>query len=321
MPQPTPDTPAALTIATALTTAAAQGLARIDAQMLLLHALGQLQTLGTQRGRAWLLAHDRDYLEKEQVDYFQHLIQRRLNHEPVAYLVGHKHFYGLQLKITPAVLDPRDDTETLVDWALSLLPPPPTPHATPRTGHCGIFRQVEPPHTASLQVADLGTGSGAIALAIASQRPDVTIHASDASADALDIARSNAQALGFQNIQFHQGHWFEAFSPPQQSNQFSLILSNPPYIAENDPHLTKLHHEPLSALVSKENGLQDLKQIIFSAPAYLQNTAWLLLEHGFDQAPTVQTLLHSAGFHHIQTRTDLGGQPRCTGGQWLSTPE
>ncbi|MGP1630280.1 MAG: peptide chain release factor N(5)-glutamine methyltransferase [Giesbergeria sp.] len=272
----------AITVASALSTAQAHGLARIDAQLLLLHLLGREDV-----GRAWLIAHGDEALEPAQATHFADLCLRRVAGEPVAYLTGHKPFHGLDLHIDKRVLDPRPDTETLVDWALELLADQPAP-----------------------RVLDLGTGSGAIALAIAHARPNAKVCAVDASADALDVARANAKRLRLP-VGFTLSDWFA-----HVDGSYQLIVSNPPYIAEADPHLPALRHEPLSALVAGEDGLRDLRSIIDAAPQHLSPGGWLLLEHGWDQAETVQHLLRSAGFAHTQTRNDLAGIGRCSGGQW-----
>lgn len=275
-----------ITIADALRTAQQQGLARMDAQLLLLHALGQ-----DGRNRAWLLAHDDQPLAPEQEQLWQSLVQRRLNGEPVAYLRGFHEFFGLTLAVDRRVLDPRPDTETLVEWALELLPTlGPQPH-----------------------VADLGTGSGAIACAVAAQAPQAQVWASDVSADALAVAQHNAQALRLP-IRFMHGSWF---APLAAAAPLQLALSNPPYIRSDDPHLQHLQHEPLSALASGTDGLDDIRQLIAQAPAYLAPGGWLLMEHGYDQADAVQALLRAAGFSQVQSRHDLAGIARCTGGQWL----
>lgn len=280
------------TIAQALARAQALGLARMDAQMLLLHALGQWRTMGSARGRAWLMAHDGEYLKTEQNQHFENLIHARKNHKPVAYLIGQKDFYGLTLQIDNRVLDPRDDTETLVDWALEIIQNNPNIQ----------------------NVADLGTGSGAIILAIANQNIDrLALHATDASHDALSLAKENAKNLNYHAINFYNGSWLNALP---KNLKLDILLSNPPYIQENDPHLTALVHEPLSALVAAEGGLADLRHIIENAPPYLNPGAWVILEHGWDQAIAVAEIFQRRGFSHIQTRHDLGGQPRCTGAQW-----
>lgn len=259
------------------------GLDRIDAQVLHLLALGR-----DLHDRAWLLAHDSDVLPADVAERLEALIHRRLSGEPVAYITGCKEFFGLQLQVDARVLDPRPDTETLVEWALEQLP-----SDTP------------------LRVLDLGTGSGAVALALKHQRPNCTVTAVDASAEALAVASANAQRLGLA-LQCVQSHWMDAVS-----GQFDLIVSNPPYVAEGDPHLAALTHEPLSALTSGADGLDDIRQIIADAPAHLAPGGWLLLEHGWDQAAPVQALLHQAGFAQVQSRQDLGGIARCTGAKLI----
>ncbi|MBS7779386.1 peptide chain release factor N(5)-glutamine methyltransferase [Acidovorax sp. CCYZU-2555] len=271
-----------MTLQQALHQAQQAGLSRIDAQLLLLHAIGRPDA-----GRAWLLTHDTDALTPEQQQTFDALAARRLAGEPVAYLTGRKEFYGLALQIDARVLDPRPDTETLVDWALEVL----ADRTAPR-------------------IVDLGTGSGAIALALQRQRPDASVWAVDASADALAVAAGNAQSLGL-GVQFAQGSWLQALAPDQR---FDAIVTNPPYIAADDPHLAALTHEPLSALASGADGLDDIRAIIEQSPAHLAPGGWLLIEHGWDQAPAVQDLLRAAGFSAVQSRNDLAGIARCTGG-------
>ena len=275
-----------MTFTDALRAAQAQGLPRLEAQMLLLHVLGQ-----PPQARAWLLAHDTDVLPTDAAARLAVLIRRRLAGEPVAYLTGVKAFHGLQLHVDARVLDPRDDTETLVDWALALLPP-----ARPA------------------QVLDLGTGSGAIALAVARQRPAAQVLAVDASPDALAVARGNAERLGL-TVALRAGDWFA----PVAGARFDLVLSNPPYIAEANPHLPALAHEPRQALVSGADGLHDIRRIVAGAPAHLAPGGWLLLEHGWDQAGAVRELLAAAGLAQVQSRRDLGGVERCSGGR-LPTP-
>jgi len=275
-----------MTFTDALRAAQAQGLPRLEAQMLLLHVLGQ-----PPQARAWLLAHDTDVLPADAAARLAVLIRRRLAGEPVAYLTGVKAFHGLQLHVDARVLDPRDDTETLVDWALALLPP-----ARPA------------------RVLDLGTGSGAIALAVARQRPAAQVLAVDASPDALAVARGNAERLGL-TVALRAGDWFA----PVAGARFDLVLSNPPYIAEANPHLPALAHEPRQALVSGADGLHDIRRIVAGAPAHLAPGGWLLLEHGWDQAGAVRELLAAAGLAQVQSRRDLGGVERCSGGR-LPTP-
>jgi release factor glutamine methyltransferase len=247
--------------------------------MLLLHAL-----LRPLHDRAWLLAHDGDNLTTAQETAWQNALQRRLQGEPVAYITGRKDFFGLTLNVDARVLDPRPDTEILVEWALELLP----------AGQPSC-------------VLDLGTGSGAVALALQHQRPTAQMTAVDASADALAVAIANAQRLNLP-VQCVLSDWMDAVPGP-----FELIVSNPPYVAEGDQHLAALTHEPLSALTSGTDGLDDIRQIIAQAPSRLAPGGWLLLEHGWDQAATVQALLREAGFVQVQSRRDLSGIERCTG--------
>ncbi|SDC73918.1 release factor glutamine methyltransferase [Paracidovorax valerianellae] len=272
-----------LTLAQALAQAHTLGLARIDAQLLLLHALDRPDA-----GRAWLLAHDTDALSASAQANFLALCQRRAAGEPVAYLTGRKEFYGLPLQVDARVLDPRPDTETLVDWALQVL----EPIATPR-------------------VADLGTGSGAIALALQSQRSDAQVLAVDASPEALEVAQANGERLALP-VRFAQGDWLLGLG---EGAVFDAIVSNPPYIAADDPHLAALTHEPLDALASGADGLDDIRTIAGQALPHLVPGGWLLLEHGWDQADAVQALLRATGFAEVQSRTDLAGHARCTGGR------
>jgi len=277
-----------LTLTQCLRQAQAQGLARIDAQMLLLHSLGR-----DSHDRAWVLAHDRDTLSSLQFAQWQTAVQRRLDGEPVAYITGRKDFFGLTLAVDARVLDPRPDTETLVEWALAVLPAAPAPNG--------------------LRVLDLGTGSGAVALALQHARPDAHVWAVDVSDDALAVARANALQLNLP-VQFIASDWFEKIDA-QIGMHFDLIVSNPPYIAHADPHLNALVHEPLPALASGSDGLKDIRHIIANASKYLANSAWLLLEHGHDQAERVRSLLEQAGFIQVQSHQDLAGHARCSGGQ------
>ena len=269
------------TIAQALTQAHTLGLPRIDAQMLLLHVLGRAGA-----DRAWLLAHDTDAIEPAAHAQFIALCQRRAAGEPVAYLTGRKEFYGLALQVDARVLDPRPDTETLVDWALHVIAQLPSP-----------------------RIADLGTGSGAIALALQSQRPTAQVLAVDASEGALAVAQANAQRLGLP-VRFQHGNWLDGIT-----GLFDAIVSNPPYIPAHDPHLAALTHEPLQALASGADGLDDLRTLIAQAPEHLAPGGWLLLEHGHDQANAVRALLQHAGLGPVQSRRDLAGIERCSGGQ------
>lgn len=272
------------TLAQCLSQADGMGLARVDAHMLLLHSLGRHL-----HDRAWLLAHDTDTLSALQLAQWETALQRRLDGEPVAYITGRKDFFGLTLSVDARVLDPRPDTETLVAWALAVLPEAPTPNA--------------------LRLLDLGTGSGAVALAMQYARPDTQVWAVDASEEALDVARANAEQLDLP-VHFIASDWFA-----QIDVNFDLIVANPPYIAQADPHLHALRHEPIQALTSGCDGLNAIRHIIQNAPDYLAHSAWLLLEHGHDQAERVRIMLAEVGFIQVQSRTDLAGHARCSGGQ------
>jgi len=282
----TPNTP--VTVSQALAQAAALGIARIDAQMLLLHLCGQ-----PTHARAWLITHDGDGLSSAQTAQWQQWLQRRADGEPVAYLTGHKGFYGLDLAVDARVLDPRPDTETLVDWALELLPD-------------------AAPGQPALRLADLGTGSGAIALALQHARPAAEVWAVDASSDALAVAQANAERLQLP-LRLAHSHWLSALQGP-----FDAIITNPPYIRDDDPHMPALRHEPRQALTSGADGLDDIRHIIDAAPRYLRDGGWLLIEHGWDQADGVRALLAQRGFAQVQSRNDLAGIERASGGQWAS---
>lgn len=270
------------TLAAALAEARAAGLDRLDAQLLLGHVL--------QRPRSWLLAHDTDQLNPQDAAAFRSAVQRRAAGEPVAYIVGSKEFHGLLLQVDASVLVPRPDTETLVEWALECM--------------------------ASLDaptVVDLGTGSGAIALALKQAHPAAQLHAVDASDAALATAQANAARLRL-DVQFHAGDWWSAVG----KRRFRLAVSNPPYIAEGDAHLAALHAEPVMALTSGADGLDAIRRIVAGAHAHLEPGAWLLLEHGHDQAEAVAMLMRNAGFATVHSRRDLSGVNRCTGGQALA---
>lgn len=270
-------------VAEALAAAAALGLERLDAQLLLLRALGRSET-----DRGWLLAHDTDELPAGAEHGFLSTCERRAAGEPLAYLVGHKEFHGLDLQVDARVLIPRPDTETLADWAIE------------------IAQELEAP-----RVIDLGTGSGAIALAIRKACPHAVVEASDASADALAVARANADRHGLA-VSFRRASWLDGVE-----GVFDVIVSNPPYIAEDDEHLPALRHEPSAALVSGPDGLAAIRAIVAQAPAHLAAGGWLLLEHGWDQASRVRDLLSGAGFGYVASRRDLAGIERCTGGRSL----
>ena len=265
-----------MTVDEALALARQLGVERTDAQTLLSHLTGQ--------DRAWFITHgDAPAAGAETA------LRRLADGEPLAHLTGWQPFHGLALRVTPATLIPRPDTETLVDWALALLADLP--------GEPGVV--------------DLGTGSGAIALAIKAARPRAQVTAIDFSTDALAVARSNGERLAL-DIDWRHGSWFE----PLAGRRFDLIVSNPPYIAGDDPHLPALRHEPLSALTPGGDGLADLRTLIAGAPQHLAPGGWLLLEHGWDQADAVAQQLTARGFAEVQLRQDLAGRARASGGRW-----
>lgn len=255
--------------------------ARSEVQALLQAALGV--------NRAYLLAHPERTLSEQEISRYWSALQRRLQGEPLAYILGEREFFGLRFKVTPATLIPRSDTELLVELALA------------RSS------------TAGCRVLDLGTGSGAVALAIAHARPDAELTAVDASEAALAVAQENARRLQIRNVSFVTSDWFSALA----EQRFDLIVSNPPYIAQNDQHLAQgdLRFEPATALASGSDGLHDICRIIREAGAYLVSGGWLMLEHGYDQAVQVRALLTAAGFKNVSSDKDLAGIERVTGGQ------
>ena len=258
---------------------------RADAEALLLHVLGQ--------PRSWLFAHAGDAPDMDVQTAFEALVARRAAGEPVAYLTGHRGFWTLELEVTPTTLIPRPETELLVELALERLP-----------------------RDAVTSVADLGTGSGAIALAIASERPHARVVATDASADALAVARRNAQRLGIGNVRFERGDWLA----PLAHERFALIVSNPPYIEAADPHLSQgdLRYEPAAALASGADGLDDIRRIVAGAPAHLDPGGWLLFEHGWNQGDAARALLRAAGYAQVFTAQDLEARDRVSGGSKAS---
>ena len=272
-------------IATALRHACqpeAGGLARLDAELLMAHVLG--------KPRTWLYAFGDSILTAAQQAAFDGLTARRAAGEPVAYLTGRRGFWTLDLQVTPDTLIPRPETELLVELSLALLPP-----------------------DVPSDVLDLGTGSGAIALAIASERPQARVTAVDASVGALVVARANAEAHGLGNVTFYQGDWYA----PLDGARFALIASNPPYIEAADPHLAQgdLRFEPRTALASGSYGLDDIRAIIAGAPRHLLPGGWLLIEHGWNQGAAVRALLISAGFTDVATERDLEDRERVSLGR------
>ena len=275
--------------------------ARFEVQYLLQHVLNQ--------PRAWLLAHAEQPLTPEQQASYDAMLQRRIQGEPIAYILGYREFYGLNFKVTPATLIPRPETELLVEQALQRIPSPPVP--LPRAGEGG--RQAGRGYESS--ALDLGTGSGAIALSIAHTRPDVEVVAVDASAEALEVARGNAERLNINNATFAHSDWYAALG----QQRFNLIVSNPPYVAAGDAHLKQgdLRFEPASALVSGADGLDDVRRIVEGAPSHLKPGGWLLLEHGYDQAAQVRELLGGAGMTEIFSARDLSDIERVSGGRCM----
>ena len=255
---------------------------RLDAELLLAQALG--------KSRGYLHTWPERELEASQLECYQAALARRRTGEPVAYILGRQGFWSLDLDVASHTLIPRPDTELLVETALALLP------ATP------------------LQVLDLGTGTGAIALALACERPAWQVAGVDRVAEAVALAQSNGTRLQLANARFAESCWFSALA----GQRFQLIVSNPPYIAAADPHLSQgdVRFEPSSALVAGIDGLDDIRLIIEQAPEHLLAGGWLLLEHGFDQAEAVRELLVQRGFSTVKSRRDLGGHQRISLGQW-----
>lgn len=255
--------------------------ARLDAELLLAGAL--------HKDRTWLYTWADRELSCAELALAEPLLQRRCAGEPVAYILGWRDFWSLRLQTNPSTLIPRPDTETLIEWALEL------------------------PLPATSRVLDLGTGTGAIALALASEQPSWQVSGVDQSAAAVALAQANASSNQLPRVSFQQSDWFSAVQ-----GLFDLVVSNPPYIDAADEHLSQgdVRFEPRSALVADDNGLRDLALIIEQAPVYLRADGWLLLEHGWQQAEAVCGLLRQRGFVDVQTRRDLGGQSRISGGRW-----
>jgi release factor glutamine methyltransferase len=253
-----------------------------DAEALLLHVLG--------KPRSWLFSHADDVPDVDVQTAYASLVDRRAEGEPVAYLTGRRGFWSMELEVTPATLIPRPETELLVELALQRLP-----------------------NDRKFSVVDLGTGSGAIALSIASERPLAHVTATDASTAALSVARRNAQRLNIANVDFKQGDWLS----PLGERRFDLIVSNPPYIEADDAHLAQgdLRFEPSIALASGHDGLDDIRRIVRGASNHLETGGWLLFEHGWNQGQAVRALLASAGYKEVFTAQDLEDRDRVSGGR------
>ena len=254
-----------------------------DAELLLLHCLGRDE-------RSWLIAHDHDELQADVIEVFSSMSAERLKGVPLAYLLGHREFWSLKLKVTRDVLILRPETELLVEWALEL----------------ASRYDLE-------SMLDLGTGSGAIALAVQHHAPHLPVTASDVSESALRVARENAEDLGLP-VEFVESSWFDAL----EQRRWALIASNPPYVAADDAHLKKgdLRFEPATALTDGGDGLSSIREIASNAPNHLEAGGWLLIEHGYDQAADVRSILELNGFSKVSLRNDLAGRPRVTGGCW-----
>lgn len=264
--------------------------------------------------RVYLLAHPERSLTDTEFAHYNELLQRRLQGEPVAYILGEREFYGLNLKVTPATLIPRPDTELLVELAVQRILSVqtaslsrPDGHPLPQAGE-GLGERVN-----KLHILDLGTGSGAIALAIAHACPEAEVLACDASVEALAVAQENARALGISNVKFVQSDWYTALG----TQRFALIVSNPPYIAANDQHLAQgdVRFEPVTALVSGADGLDDIRHIVSHASSHLLRGGWLLLEHGYDQSEAVRSILQQAHFSGVYSACDLAGIERVSVGR------
>lgn len=251
---------------------------RLDLEVLLCHVLD--------KPRSYLFTWPEKVLDQKSTEQFNDLLQRRADGEPIAHLTGQKEFWSLSLEVNATTLIPRPDTELLVEMALSLLDKP------------------------NAHVLDLGTGTGAIALALASEHPSWQIIAVDTVSEAVALAEKNRQRLTLDNVRIRQSHWFKDLAP----QKFDLIVTNPPYIDADDPHLKQgdVRFEPGSALVSGNKGLADIELIISEAKKYLSDGGWLLIEHGYQQAEAVRTLLKDNGYSHVSTQRDMAGHERLT---------
>lgn len=261
--------------------------ARLDTEILLAQVL--------QKDRSYLFTWPEKHLSSEQLAHFEKLFVRREKGEPIAHILGQREFWSLPLQVNASTLIPRPDTELLIEIALDLLP------------------------QGAAEIADLGTGTGAIALALASENKRWNIRALDFSGEACDLAESNRQALGFNNVSVQQSNWFSAFTE-NDVERFNLIVSNPPYIDKNDHHLGEgdVRFEPLSALVAEDNGLADFIAISNAAGQFLKSGGYLLFEHGYQQAQQVQDILTAAGFVDVRSEQDLNGNDRATLGCFKS---
>jgi release factor glutamine methyltransferase len=252
---------------------------RLDAEVLVMHVCGF--------DRSGLITHGHSVLTHDQQHRLENLLARRRQGEPIAYLTGVREFWSLEFNVSPATLIPRPETELLVEKALAHVPP-----------------------DAEWTIADLGTGSGAIALALAKERPRCRVIATDISPQALDVARSNAAKFNLTHVDFRAGNWFE----PLADMKLDMMVSNPPYVRVNDPHLEQgdVRFEPIQALAAGPDGLDAIRQIALSAREHLNPAAWLLFEHGWDQAAAIGQFLHSLGYRNIVCYQDLGGRDRIT---------
>lgn len=255
----------------------------LDAELLLAFVLG--------KSRTYLRTWPEHELTPLQSEHFKYLLQLRHEGQPVSYLIGYREFWSREFSVTPSVLIPRPETELLVESALNKIP-------------------VNQPQT----VLDLGTGSGAIGITLAAERPEIKVTATDICNNALKVARSNAERLEVYNISFQQSDWFQDLKP----KLYNLIVSNPPYIAPDDPHLQQgdVRFEPEVALISNAHGLADINLIVDTARQYLTVGGWIFFEHGYNQQQQVQSILQRAGYQAINTQKDLAGQPRVTSAQW-----
>jgi release factor glutamine methyltransferase len=276
------------TVAAALADARARGIDRLDAQLMLARVLATTRTA--------LIAHDERVLDADELARWSAWLGRRAGGEPLAYLLGEKEFHGLVLEVTADVLVPRPETELVVEWASALV--------AARRSRAGATA------TAAPRIVDLGTGSGAIALALKQLHPDAHVVATDVSHAAMAVAARNAARTGLA-IECVEGSWWE----PLAGRRFEVAVSNPPYVADGDRHLAALRHEPHAALAAGADGLGALRAIVAAAPAHLCDGGWIVLEHGFDQGSAVRDLLTAAGFGAVETRRDLAGLERATAGR------